>query len=297
MDKGYQNSRELSLGGFNDLIKGRYGWMVFNKNDLVIGKSIKEYGEWSQLELDFLTQLLNPNDVVIEIGSNIGSHTIPFSKILKKGHVYGFEPQNIIFQNLCANLSLNSTTNCICERIAISDSRNEKLFMMHLDSNKSNNFGNVSLLNSKSDDSVPVQVDILDNKFSYLKHLKLLKLDVEGNEINALKGGENLIKRTKPFLYLENDRLNNSQYLIEYIFSLDYKLFWHIPPLFNKKNFFKNKNNIFQSQYSFNMFGFHKDLQLKTDLFEIKDSNCHPMDKKYSDFFTMNNLGIFVQKS
>ena len=36
MDKGYQNSRELSLGGFNDLLKGRYGWMVFNKNDLVI---------------------------------------------------------------------------------------------------------------------------------------------------------------------------------------------------------------------------------------------------------------------
>ena len=128
MDKGYQNSRELSLGGFNDLIKGRYGWMVFNKNDLVIGKSIKEYGEWSQLELDFLTQLLNPNDVVIEIGSNIGMHTIPFSKILRKGDVYGFEPQNIIFQNLCANLSLNSITNCICERVAISDSPNDKLY-------------------------------------------------------------------------------------------------------------------------------------------------------------------------
>ena len=61
--------------------------MVFNKNNLVIGQSIKEYGEWLQLELDFLTQLLNPNGVVIEIGFNIGSHTILFSKILKKGHV------------------------------------------------------------------------------------------------------------------------------------------------------------------------------------------------------------------
>ena len=61
--------------------------MVFNKNNLVIGQSIKEYGEWLQLELDFLTQLLNPNGVVIEIGSNIVSYTILFSKILKKGHV------------------------------------------------------------------------------------------------------------------------------------------------------------------------------------------------------------------
>ena len=136
--------------------------------------------------------------------------------------------------------------------------------MMNFDSNKSHNFGNVSLLNSKSDDSFPVEVDVLDNRFSDLKHLKLLKLDVEGNEMNALKAGENLIRRTKPFLYLENDRLKNSQDLIEYIFALDYKLFWHIPPLFNK-------NNFFQSQFSFNMFGFHKDLQLKTDLFEIKD--------------------------
>ena len=100
----------------------------------------------------------------------------------------------------------------------ISDSRNDKLFMMNLDSNKLPNFGNVSLLNSKSDDSFPVEVDVLDNRFSDLKHLKPLKLDVEGNEMNALKGWENLIRRTKPFLYLENDRLKNSQDLVEYIY-------------------------------------------------------------------------------
>ncbi len=143
---------------------------------------------------------------------------MPFLKILRKGNVNGFEPQNIIFQNLCSNLSLNSITNFICGRVVISDSRNDKLFMMNLDSNKLPNFGNVSLLNSKSDDSFPVEVDVLDNRFSDLKHLKPLKLDVEGNEMNALKGWENLIRRTKPFLYLENDRLKNSQDLVEYIY-------------------------------------------------------------------------------
>ena len=39
------NKEFISLGGFNDLIKMRDGWMVYNKNEIYIGKSIKEDGE------------------------------------------------------------------------------------------------------------------------------------------------------------------------------------------------------------------------------------------------------------
>ena len=102
----------VSLGGFNDLIKMRYGWMVYNKNDSYIGKSIKEYGEWSQGEIDLCKKILNPRDQVIEVGSNIGSHTLALSKIVNQGIVHAFEPQNVVFQNLCANISINSRTNC-----------------------------------------------------------------------------------------------------------------------------------------------------------------------------------------
>ena len=65
-------------------------------------------------------------------------------------------------------------------------------------------------------------------------------------ELNALKGGENLIKRTQPFLYFENDRKGeNSQKLIEYIWTLDYRLYWHVTRMFAEKNIFKNSKNIF----------------------------------------------------
>ena len=37
-----ENKESISFGGFNDLIKMRDGWMVYNKNDQFIGKSIKE---------------------------------------------------------------------------------------------------------------------------------------------------------------------------------------------------------------------------------------------------------------
>ena len=92
-----ENKEFISLGGFNDLIKMRDGWMVHNKNDSYIGKSIKEYGEWSQGEIDLLKQILMPTDVVIEVGSNIGSHTLAIAKTVNQGSVFAFEPQNVIF--------------------------------------------------------------------------------------------------------------------------------------------------------------------------------------------------------
>ena len=59
--------------------------MVYNKNDSYIGKSIKEFGEWSQGEIDLCKQVLTPSDVVIEVGSNIGSHTLALAKTVNKG--------------------------------------------------------------------------------------------------------------------------------------------------------------------------------------------------------------------
>ncbi len=268
-----------SLGGFNDLIKMRDGWMVYNKNDIYIGKCIKEYGEWSQGEIDICKQILLPNDVVIEVGSNIGSHTLALAKFVKKGVVFAFEPQNIIFQNLCANISLNSIMNCFCYQNAVSDKGNEQLFQPNIDYSLPNNFGGISLSNKKNDFSLPVNVVTLDDKFNNLASLKILKLDVEGMELNVLKGGYELIKRTKPFIYCENDRLDKSQELIEFIFSLGYRIFWHRTFLYNKDNFFKNSNNIFKGIVSCNMIAIDENIDIKIDLPEVKDSSWHPLRK------------------
>ena len=267
----------ISLGGFNELVKAKYGWMIYNKNDTYIGASIREYGEWSSGEIEIIKQLLEPTDVVIELGSNIGSHTLPIAKIVTKGLVYAFEPQNIIFENLCANISINSLTNCICEKLALSESIKDNFHALFFDFSTPQNFGAFSLETTKKNSNYPVSIQTLDNKFSNLKRLKLLKMDIEGMELNALKGGENLIKRTHPFLYFENDRKGeNSRKLIEYLWSLDYKLYWHVTRMFKENNFFKNKKNIFDNQCSFNMLGIPKKIDLNVQLPLVGDSNFHP---------------------
>ena len=274
-----ENKEPICLGGFNDLIKMRDGWMVYNKNDVYIGKSIKEYGEWSQGEIDICKQILSPSDVVIEVGSNIGSHTLALAKTVNKGAVFAFEPQNVIFQNLCSNIAMNSITNCFCYQNAVSDKSKEQCFIPNLDYTRQNNFGGISISNEKNDFSLPVEVVTLDDKFNNLNRLKILKMDIEGNELNALIGGYNLIKRTKPLLYLENDRLDKSKELIEFIFSFGYRIFWHISKLYNKDNFFKNSTNVFGNIASLNMIAFDKELDIKINLPEVKDSSFHPLRK------------------
>ena len=144
------NKESISLGGFNDLIKMRDGWMVYNKNDEYIGKSIKEYGEWSQGEINICKQMLTPSDVVIEVGSNIGSHTLALAKTVHQGAVFAYEPQNVIFQNLCANLSINSITNCFCFNFALSDQQNQELYYPNVNYSTKNNFAAMTLSSENS---------------------------------------------------------------------------------------------------------------------------------------------------
>ena len=288
-----ENKEFISLGGFNDLIKMRDGWMVYNKNDSYVGKSIKEYGEWSIGEINLLKQILTPNDVIIEVGSNIGSLTLPLSKIVNQGRIYAFEPQNVVFQNLCANISINSITNCFCFQCALTDKIDEKLYNLNYNFNEEQNFAAMSFMRNKKyydniDNSIDrnrfyeANINTLDNKFADLNRLNLLKTDVEGMEVNVIKGGVDLIKKTKPILYVENDPLykNKSQELIEILWSLDYKLFWHIMPYYNENNFFKNTNNIFNNFSHYNMIGVPKEIKTKTGLMEVTDSSFYPYSFK-----------------
>ena len=87
----------------------KHGFFLFNKNDNFIGRSLDIYGEWCEGELATLFQVLKPGHLVIDVGANIGTHTIPFAnKVTQTGLVLAFEPQRQVFGYLAANVSLNN---------------------------------------------------------------------------------------------------------------------------------------------------------------------------------------------
>lgn len=233
----------------NELKVCRYGPMVFNRNDRYIGRSLQVYGEFSEGECQVFRQFVRAGSTVVEVGANIGSHTVPLAQLVGgRGCVHAFEPQRIVYQNLCANLSLNSLTNVYAHQLAVSD-RKGSLFVPNLDYGQVNNFGGLALGDYKSGEPVSmIPLDSLE-----LPSVQLLKLDVEGMEYSVLMGARETIHRCRPILYVENDREEKSSQLIQAIDDLGYAMYWHIVPLFNRENFFGTKENIFGGLVSKNM--------------------------------------------
>jgi FkbM family methyltransferase len=223
--------------------------MLYNPQDIYIGRSLDLYGEFSEGEIEVFQQIVRPDDVVVEVGANIGAHTIWLAKATSAGGaVMAFEPQRLAFQTLCANLALNSIMNTLAFQEAVGREAGS-IVVPIFDPNIPGNFGGVGLGAYETGDEVPVvRLDEYD-----LPRCRLLKVDVEGMELDVLQGAREMIERCSPVLYVENDRPEKSAELVRYIAALGYELYWHKPPLFNPDNFAGNRENVFGNIQSINM--------------------------------------------
>lgn len=234
---------------FNQLAQTRHGPMVYNRYDQYVGGSIAAYGEFSEGEAAMFGQLVSAGNVVVEAGANIGAHTVHIARLVgEHGAVYAFEPQRIVFQTLCANLALNQLVNVTARQQGLGRIAAE-MVLPNVDPRTENNFGGLSLLQKGLGEKVSiVTIDSL-----LLPRCDLIKVDVEGMEEEVVAGALNTIAQFRPTLYLENDRIEKSVSLIRFLQSLNYRIWWHLSPLFNPNNFAKNNTNIFDGIVSINI--------------------------------------------
>lgn len=237
--------------GFNALRQCRNGPMLYNRHDIYVGGSLEKYGEFSTSEVDFFRSLLHPGMYVVEVGANIGTHTVELSHLVgHAGRVYTFEPQRLVFQNLCANLALGQCDNVFAYQMAVGDKAGE-IVVPAVSYESRNNFGGISLLGHNSLGET-VSLATLDS-FN-LPRCDFIKADVEGMECEVLRGAQKTIAKFRPALYVENDRKERSAELIALVQSLGYRAWWHLPPLYSPSNFAGTEENIFPDIVSINMY-------------------------------------------
>ena len=263
------------------MIEGRHGFFVYNKNDTYIGTALELYGEYCEHEVDLFAKLVSEGDTILEIGANCGSQTVPLSKFVgNTGRVYAFEPQPVVFQNLCANLSINGVHNVRAFPFACGN-KNGSIFLPNVNYHDAGNFGMVQMQESGTERVTLVK---LDDLFKMNEKIKFIKIDVEGMESPVISGLSEIINHFKPSMYVENNGGDESKVLIELIWSLGYKIYWHITYYYNENNFYKNPINIYKNIASFNMLCLHQDAGNITGLdFStlqlIEDSSAHPLKR------------------
>ena len=224
----------------------RFGKIMYNVLDLYVGKSFKLYGEYSPGESALFADILQSGDVVVEVGANIGAHTIRLAQLVgEEGKVIAFEPQRLCFQLLNGNVAINSLTNVYTYQKCVGASKG-RVTVPELSPNEIHNWGGVSLKNQNDDGEEGIERITLDSL--NLTRCKLLKLDVEGMELQVLQGAVKLLKRCQPLIYTEIDGVDKKVELTTFLYERGYKIYEHNPPLYSDNNYFNNPNNEFTLQ-------------------------------------------------
>jgi FkbM family methyltransferase len=263
----------------NAIVAGRHGYFLANRFDGYIGLGLIRYGEYCELEWQVLSQLIQPGATVVEVGANIGSHTVSIAKkVGPEGRVIAVEPQRIVHQYLSANISLNMLGNVECHWAACGVEPGE-LTVPPMDyfTEELKNFGGLSL--ADGGEGEPVRVLPLDTIMRG-RPAQLIKIDVEGMEVDVLRGASETILGSRPIIYAENDRPAKSDELLSELWSYNYRTYWHVPRLFNPANFFGEAENIFANTGSFNLLCVPGETQAELQGFEeVKVLGVHPLNE------------------
>jgi FkbM family methyltransferase len=171
----------------------------------------------------------------IDVGANIGNHSLYFSRFFKK--VFSFEANKDIFQVL--NLNSRLKRNIKIYNYAVSD-QNKKGFLDIDISNISGSGLSNKVINFKQN----TKCKKLDSVFKNKKDIHLIKIDVEGKELQVLLGAKNILFYNKPIILFEHhlqnfDEKGNSK-CISFLSGMGYKTYatiGYIPSVSTKETF------------------------------------------------------------
>lgn len=203
----------LNLGNIeeNQLVRTKPGDYVFYVHQDDVYFDVFFFNDYEVRETDTILSLLNKGDIFYDVGANFGWFTInSLKKILPEGKVICFEPQTTLCNEIKINLEANNLSHLINEKIFIIQkavgSGTAKLYLY----NDSFSHAQSSVSNVKESKPASFEVDqiTLDHFFnlnkSKIKKPRVIKCDVEGWELNVIKGASEICSgSSKPIWLLE----------------------------------------------------------------------------------------------
>lgn len=189
------------------------------------------YFGFKEKSKEHLIEIAKQGDVVLDIGANIGETSLRLAqKVQSGGRVFAFEPAQFNYTQLQKNLSLNAFKNISAYPLGIGAFEGEfTLYTIDRHNKGKNKISENKSLDAKNE---TIRLTTIDQfmKSNQIEKVDLIKLDIEGFEMKALKGGQETLKNYRPKLFIEVDNQllveqgSSAKELFNYLISLNYEL-------------------------------------------------------------------------
>lgn len=187
LGKSIKDKRDVILRGSNHLL-----YKIPNFIDS-IGFDILINGIYEKETSDFIIKKLPKNGILVDIGANIGAVALPVCRQRSDVKSILIEASPRVYRYLEYNTGINKLHNCVLVNNAIAEQDGQKVSFF----SPENLFGKGSMsavFTEEAEEIETVTLDTLLNKQA-LQSVDFIKIDVEGYEYYAFKGGKNLLQK------------------------------------------------------------------------------------------------------
>jgi FkbM family methyltransferase len=231
----------LASSDHGTVIVNRFDYrMIDQASGYGVGFQILEKSAFDPEEVDFVISLLmlrkqyfGEGVVAIDCGANIGVHTIEWAKKMTGwGSVIAIEAQERIFYALAGNIAINNCFNAKALLAAVA-AENGLMNVPQPNYLAPASFGSLELKKRENNEFIGQNINYNGGSTSEIRALSLdslaieridlIKLDIEGMELEALDGAMNSIKRSRPILIVESIKTDQGKLL-----ALLEKLEYHV---------------------------------------------------------------------
>lgn len=207
------------------IVDTKHGKFLILPND-ALGQALINNGDFEPHFYNIVKNVVKEGDICLDCGANLGYHAITMARMTgPRGKVIAFEPLRVIFQQLNGNAFLNGLRNIIALNVAIGNQTGIiQMDYVDVDNPSGVNIG-ATKIGAHGDMVEMIKIDdVIQNGVSFMK------IDVQGSEVFLLEGAENLIKNSRPIMFIEVENQwltcfgQTSETLLNKVMSLDYIL-------------------------------------------------------------------------
>ena len=222
-----------------DQVVGPEGVQFYFRNDDTIGESLRRYGEWARNEMIVFSKYINAGDTVLDIGCNVGTHSMFFANLVGPGgNVIAVDAQLAAVAITSLSAISQNRANVSVLNLAIGEYSGQISFPVP-DYAARENFGALRISDSgKVVQQINIDGLIYDN-------LNFIKMDIEGNELSALRGAAKTIQLHRPTISCEILSEDVKVGIIKFLENFGYQFEDLEIPAFNPGNHLGGHHNIF----------------------------------------------------